>query len=451
MVPHLLFAAVVALNSGAGGQVSPLQARIDAAAAGTTIDVGPGRYDGDLVIDRPLRLVGRGRPLLVGSGAGTVVRIRASEVTIEGFDIDGRGGGLLTEDSSGIHITGERVTVRDCRVRNALFGIYLHAAHGAVVERSTVTGFTDRSPGEQGSAIHVWNTQGFRLVGNDVRYSRDGFYIQSSNGGFIAGNTARELRYGLHYMSSDDNVFEDNRFEQGAAGAAIMYSRRITFRRNQFLRSRGFGSVGLLLQACEDVTALDNLVADNGRGIFLEGTLRARFAGNIVARSDTAVVLYGSTRDVRFDGNAFLANLSPLDLVGRRTDTVFDRNYWSEATEPDLDGDGVRDAPYRLTSVFDHLRGNLTAADLFARSLTAAALGLAERTFPVLSPAPVTDPHPLARPPALPNVPRPDRGVAHANVAGLIASMASAALGAVLLLGGGRRRRPCLGDRARAA
>ncbi len=446
----LVLAAVLALTVEAGGQASPLQARLDAAPAGAVIEVGPGRYDGDLVIDRPVRLIGRGRPLLAGSGAGTVVRIRASDVVVEGFDIDGRGGGLLVDDASGIHITGARATVRDCRVRNALFGIYLHAAHGAVVEQSTVTGFADRSAGEQGSGIHVWNTQGFRLVGNDVRYSRDGFYIQSSNGGFIAGNTARELRYGLHYMSSDDNVFEDNRFEQGAAGAAIMYSKRITFRRNRFLHSRGFGSVGLLLQACEDVTAQDNLIADNARGIFLEGTLRTRFAGNIVARSDTAVVLYDSTRDIRFEGNAFFANLSPLDLVGRRTDTVFDRNYWSDATEPDFDADGVGDAPYRLTSVFDHLRGNLTAADLFARSLTAAALGLAERTFPVLSPAAVTDLHPLARPPAMPNVPRPDTGTRQANAAGLLVSAASAALGGVLLLGAGRRRR-AHGERHRGA
>ena len=38
------------------GQASPLQARVDAAASGTTIEVGPGSYEGDLLIDKPLRL-----------------------------------------------------------------------------------------------------------------------------------------------------------------------------------------------------------------------------------------------------------------------------------------------------------------------------------------------------------------------------------------------------------
>jgi len=69
-----------------------------------------------------------------------------------------------------------------------------------------------------------------------------------------------------------------------------------------------------------------------------------------------------------------VANLTPLNLVGRRTDTVFTGNYWSDNDEPDLDGDGRSDRPYRLSSVFDHFRGNLTAADLFAESFAAKAI-----------------------------------------------------------------------------
>ena len=70
--------------------VSPLQVLVDRAAPGERILVSPGTYQGDLVIDRPVRLVGRGRPLLVGSGTGSVVRVRADGVTLEGFSIDGR-------------------------------------------------------------------------------------------------------------------------------------------------------------------------------------------------------------------------------------------------------------------------------------------------------------------------------------------------------------------------
>lgn len=430
-------AAVILALAGAPGTASPLQARIDAALPGATIVVGPGTYRGDIAIDRPMRLVGRGRPLLLGSGTGSVVSIRAAGVTLEGFDVDGRGGGDLGKDSSGIHIAAPRALVRDCRVTGSLFGIYLREAHGSAVERCVVEGIPGKDPGEKGSGIHVWNTHGFRLEGNVVSQARDGFYVQSSPGGIVRGNTARDLRYGLHYMFSDDNLFEDNTFENGAAGAALMYSRRITFRRNRFVHNRGFASVGLLLKACDELLAEDNLIADNARGIFLEGSYDNVFRGNVVAASDAGIVLYDSCARNRFEGNSFVANLTPLLLVGRRTDTVFAGNYWSDDDEPDLDGDGRSDRPYRLSSVFDHLRGNLTAADLLAQGPAALALAAAEQAFPVLDAVPVEDAAPLARPPAAPLLPLAGKR-GEPSPAGLLASLALAGAGAFALVRGRR-------------
>ena len=417
----------------AAAEVSPLQALVEAAIPGSTVEVAKGTYEGDLVIDRPVRLVGRGRPLLRGSGKESVVRIRADGVTVEGFDIDGRGGGDLGRDTSGIHVAAENAVIRDCRIAGTLFGVYLHRADGAVVERCDIRGIPGKEPGEKGSGIHVWATDGFRLVDNQIRDVRDGLYIQSSPHGVITGNTARDLRYGVHYMFADDNRFEDNLFENGAAGAALMYSRRIVFRRNRFLHNRGFASVGLLFKACDDVTAESNLIADNARGIFLEGSARNVFRGNVIAESDAAVVLYDSCSATRFEGNSFVENLTPLELVGRRTDTRFDGNYWSGNDVPDLDGDGRSDRAYGLSSAFDHLRGNLAAADLFTRGLSAAALATAERSFPVLDPSPVEDRAPLARPPALPEVPRSTRDAGRANGKGMAVSAAAAAAGVLVL------------------
>ena len=419
-------------------RLSPLQAQVDAATPGALIEVQSGTYVGDLYIDRPIRLVGRGRPLLVGSGSGSVVMVRADGVLLDGFDVDGQSGGDLGRDSSGIHVAARRVTIRDCRVSRSLFGIYLREADGARVEQCRIRGIPGKQPGETGSGIHVWNTDGFQLLNNDIGTVRDGIYIQSSPHGEVRGNIARDLRYGLHYMYSDDNVFEDNVFEKGDAGAALMYSRRLTFRRNQFLRNRGFASVGLLLKTCDDVLAEHNLIADNARGIFLEGSIRVLLKENVIAGSDVGLVLFDSATETRVVGNSFVGNLTPLALSGRRTDTLFEGNYWSGNDAPDLDGDGRSDQPYRVAGVFDHLRGNLTAADLMSRSLAADAVAAAERAMPVLDPIPVLDRAPLARPPDLP-VPRPAaHAVRERGLVGLLLS--AAAFGAALALSVLRRR-----------
>ena len=106
--------------------------------------------------------------------------------------------------------------------------------------------------------------------------------------------------------------------------------------------------------------------------MFIEGSHRNVFRRNVVAGSDVAVVLYDPDGGHRFEGNSFVGNLTPLDLVGRHTDTAFAGNYWSDNDEPDLDGDGRSDSPVPPVNVFDHFRGNLTAADLLADSLAAS-------------------------------------------------------------------------------
>ena len=114
------------------------------ARAGSVVDVEAGEYRGDLLIDRPIQLIGHGRPVLIGSGTGSVVRVRADDVRIEGFDIDGRGGGDLGRDSSGIHVAAARATIRDCRISRALFGMYLREAMEASSKgaRSSVGGIS---------------------------------------------------------------------------------------------------------------------------------------------------------------------------------------------------------------------------------------------------------------------------------------------------------------------
>ena len=66
-----------------------IQPAVDAASAGDTILVGPGRYAGGIVIATALTLSGAGPGATVISGGGPVISVSASPVTIRAVSVTG--------------------------------------------------------------------------------------------------------------------------------------------------------------------------------------------------------------------------------------------------------------------------------------------------------------------------------------------------------------------------
>jgi nitrous oxidase accessory protein len=202
-------------------------------------------------------------------------------------------------------------------------------------------------------------------------------------------------------MFSNRNVFEDNYFSNNVAGAAIMYSDQIEFRRNAFVHNRGFSSFGILFQECNDLLAEDNFIVDNATGIFMESLRRSVFRRNVVAENDVAIQMFSSSDANVFTENNFVDNLSPLWLIGKRTTTKWAENgrgnYWSNYDGYDLDGDGTGDVAHRIQNVFEYMEGNYPRLRIYLNSPAAQALAAAENAFPILEGAPEADAAPLMR------------------------------------------------------
>jgi nitrous oxidase accessory protein len=207
-------------------------------------------------------------------------------------------------------------------------------------------------------------------------------------------------------MNSDDNVFEDNAFDNNVAGAAIMYSSRIVLRRNRFVHNRGFSSFGILFQDSVRLVAEHNIVADNAAGLFLEAVRDSVFRSNLIASNDTAVEIFANAERNEFTRNNFIANLTPIRVIGRSTTTRWstggEGNYWSEYDGYDLDGDGVGDVPFHIRNLYERMESNFPRLRLYFDSPAAQALVAAERAFPIVRTSVERDQHPLMKPVALP-------------------------------------------------
>ncbi|MBZ5580982.1 MAG: nitrous oxide reductase family maturation protein NosD [Acidobacteriia bacterium] len=429
-----LFARTLAVNS-TFGPIRSIREAVAQAAPGDTIQVEPGTYQGNLTLDRQVVLEGTGRPVIHGDGNGSVITVLADRSVIRGFVVE-HSGTMLVDEDSGILLKSGGNLVANNELRDVLFGVYFFHADGNTVADNTLRGRAWLEAGERGSGIHIWNSSGNTILRNVIFEMRDGMYLQNAYRSVISGNRVSRLRYGLHYMFSDDNRFEDNDFYDNVAGAAIMYSRRIQFRRNSFVHNRGFSSFGILFQDSHDCIAEDNTISDNAVGIFMETLTDTVFRRNTIAGNDIAVEAFSSAERDTFTRNNFVRNLSPFQLIGKVTDIRWSEagagNYWSGYDGYDLNGDGIGDAPFRIQNLFEHLEANFPRLRIYLFSPASQALAASERSFPVLEPPRTFDPAPLMRPLPLgvrePERPTQPRGVAAALAISCIMLAASAAV-----------------------
>ena len=396
-----LAARAETIRVGGDAHFQTIQEAVSTARAGDRIEVNPGTYNENLLIEKRLTLVGLGRPTLRGTGNGSVVVIGAEGCAFSGFIVEHSGSDLQDEDS-GILLKSSNNQIEQNELRDVLYGIYFYASRGNLIRGNTIRGRNELEAGDRGAGLHLWNSPDNTIEDNSIRDMRDGMYIQNCNGNQIRRNHVSNLRYGLHYMFSDRNIFEDNFFENNVAGAAIMYSNHIEFRRNAFVRNRGFSSFGILFQECNELIAEDNFIIDNATGIFMESLRKTRFRRNVIAQNDVAIKMFSSSEENVFTENNFVENLSRLQLIGKSTTTKWSENnlgnFWSDYDGYDMNEDGRGDVPQRLQDVFEYLEGNHPRLRLYLESPAVKALAVAERLFPIFQKSEETDRSPLMKP-----------------------------------------------------
>jgi nitrous oxidase accessory protein len=231
-----------AATAGRVFTVSPgesIAAAIDRASDGDTIMVREGIYHENLNIDKGIRLIGEGNPVINGSGKGSPVSLTIGGTTIDGFTLTGSGSGLY---GSGIKVSSNRNSITNNIIRDNEDGIrFILQSESNVVSGNRIYNNTGSGiSGEQlrnitlvsnaiinnsGSGVEILFSRNVEIGRNTIRYNQgSGLYLSYVTYAYLRTNTVANNRGGgIMALSGGRTVAEGNTIEENMGPGIYLF------------------------------------------------------------------------------------------------------------------------------------------------------------------------------------------------------------------------------------
>lgn len=387
-------------------QVQPtnaLQAAIDSAKPGDTLLLAPGTYAGNILIEKPLTLMGPTdrSAIIVGDTKGRTLWVKAPGVTLRQLTVRGSGLSLSAMDAAIFLDRGaDSVLIEANDILDNLIGVYVWGPKDAIVQNNRIVGNSTLRRAERGNGVQLWNTPGSQVIGNDIRSGRDGIYVNTSKHNVFHNNQFHDVRFGVHYMYTLDSEVTDNLSVGNDVGYALMFSERLLIKNNRAIDNRDHG---LALNAVNKSKIIGNQVLHGEKCVFIYGANMNALHDNRFEGCEIGVHFTAGSEQNKMTGNAFISNRTQVMYVGTRYLDWSEEgrgNYWSDNTAFDLNGDGIADVAYRPNNVMDQVLWRAPMAKLLLNSPATQVIKWAQSQFPAIHPGGVVDSAPLMEPPA---------------------------------------------------
>jgi parallel beta-helix repeat protein len=350
VVPIAAQAAVISVCP-LGCNYTSIQAAINAASPGDTIQVQSGVYPGILEVNKSLTLTGvdtgQGYPFIDAAGEKTGISITAPSCTLEKLKISNASDSAIVVRADNAYLDSLLIDHLETRHQ---------APTGPAVYACNVTGFVCsntvfKAPADTDNMI-LTDPHNF-FIANNIIDNPTGYAVEITStsrknpvaNGTISGNViTQELGKGIAIVANNNNSYVENLLVQnntirGAGGSIGLFieSRNVTILDNEItnnLHSTGEGIYGIMTYGTSDVVVRNNNVHDVSVELAyrFESCDGLNISGNrATANFDTGIGLIAPTNCVMtgnvMEGNAYNFLLYPevLDdgkLPGNRIDST---------------------------------------------------------------------------------------------------------------------------------
>ena len=380
--------------SHAAETLIPLQPLIDKAKPNEAILLKPGRYAGNVVITKPITLMGDGpreKIIIDALGKGSVLVLKTNGATVRNLTLV-NSGDQHNDLDAGIQVRGNFNIIKDVTIRECLFGIDLQQASNNIIKRNDISSKTDVGLGLRGDGIRLWYSMNNRITHNHVHDMRD-MVIWYSADNIIAHNTFTHGRYGLHFMYSRYNLVEHNKFLFNSVGIYLMYSDSVVVKNNRVVQAIGAAGIGIGFKEASNLDIVDNEVLYNSIGMYMDVSpfqpdTTNRIYRNTIAFNNEGVRFLNDWSGNLFRDNRFMSNITQVTVSTFATANrnTWEGNYWDDYRGYDLNGDGFGDTPYRLMVYSERIWMDVKAAAFFRGTPVLSLLDFLERLAPFSDP-----------------------------------------------------------------
>ena len=345
MTIHILILSMASITlfmlSGTGDaaviSVSPnqsIQAAVDCARAGDTIEVLGGYYRENVNITSPLVLRGRGGPVVDAGGEGCAITLFAGGITVEGFIATNS-----SSDQAGISVSNlsSANLIRDnIIVENWGDGLDLWASRDNQIVGNAISK-------NGGNGIGLWSSEANEIQGNALTENGgSGIFGGCVNSSITGNNLSLNRCSGMAIVNSNDNRIAENlALRNGESGfALILCSGNLIQGNNASVSALS----GISLLFSWNNTIANNTMQANPVGLYLGNSSdQNEIAGNEIVSNKLGVNIGGSGRNV-IHHNCFEANTYYSYDDGQNLwDDGAEGNYYQGFTCIDQDSDGVCD------------------------------------------------------------------------------------------------------------
>jgi nitrous oxidase accessory protein len=370
-----------------------LQDAINKAAPFSTIRLHTAVYTGNIIINKPLTIIGLDDGVVIrGDGVGSVVRIKSSQVNLQNLIIEKSGVNMQGIDAA---ISMERVSkckITYCILRDSLYGIDMNMVNDSVIAHNSISSKNFDLP-LRGDGLKLYYANNNVIQSNKIEGVRD-ITLQYSNANKFEMNQFFSNRFATHVSLSKKNIFIKNRYKYNSVGIMLMGAKDTQVIQNSIKSSKGAAGIGVMIGAVSNFIFKKNIVSFNAKGIYIDGREKERgmkryIIGNEISYNGEAMHFHASIKDNTIQKNKIFANIDDVvkDIDGQfDSSNIVEFNYWDRYIGFDENNDGIGDTPHKIYQYADQLWQYNNKVKFFYATPIMTLLNFLSRLAPFIEP-----------------------------------------------------------------